>query len=632
MLHCSETERQSDFYEKMLYFENLPLLTIEELESCNPETWLYIVKNSWQEKAAVAATVEDSSSLVMNVTINLKETTQWLENISPEDVLLRESNPCLLSEALSENEKTEKIIDTRTFTRPRKSPLRPVSIPQAVEIENSNLNSTFNQRSISAVKSSGKNCDILSSTVVLEDDENHEHQTDINATFQIDQNDFPEEESLVTACNNNVYHLNSTFPTQNSNRNGVQLPEKISLLNTTYQHAAEEDTPPPQELCADEEDVDVFRKPLLPGAVPKKALMRTSTLNNESPVSAEKDVSPLRAGFGLDDIEKNARLQEESLTQTSTPMGKRSVSAFNRTAAIEPNLGSPISSLCETDRIDRTVNYGTPIRMDDSNSEPALDNSSTKLRGHLTFEKSQHSFDMQSSSPTSPAGSPYSSQSLESDTAVGVSVSTQDLIRRSMPNLNNSTTRMRLPQPTASVGNLNRQHGSQSGLRPPAMLKGVIRPQIATSRVNGSLIRPQLRAAQSQQCQQSHQSQSLVKETLTPSPVILTSLKPALQRLATVGSIPSSSRNSMLPALSRLKAPSSSSVIVKSNASNIIPPPPTSCTAKKVDMNATVVVEKPLASESRALSGIPRPSMSKIPGPRAKSSIPTMAFRPRAPQ
>ena len=56
--------------------------------------------------------------------------------------------------------------------------------------------------------------------------------------------------------------------------------------------------------------------------------------------------------------------------------------AFNRTAAIEPNLGSPISSLCETDRIDRTVNYGTPIRMDDSNSEPALDNSSTKLRGN----------------------------------------------------------------------------------------------------------------------------------------------------------------------------------------------------------------------------------------------------------
>ena len=47
------------------------------------------------------------------------------------------------------DEKTEKIIDTRTFTRPRKSPLRPVSIPQAVEIENSNLNSTFNQRSIS---------------------------------------------------------------------------------------------------------------------------------------------------------------------------------------------------------------------------------------------------------------------------------------------------------------------------------------------------------------------------------------------------------------------------------------------------------------------------------------------------
>ena len=59
-----------------------------------------------------------------------------------------------------------------------------------------------------------------------------------------------------------------------------------------------------------------------------------------------------------------------------------------------------------------------------------------------------------------------------------------------MPNLNNSI-RMRLAQPTASVGNLNRQHGSQSGLRPPAVLKSAIRPQIG-SRVNGtSLIRPQ---------------------------------------------------------------------------------------------------------------------------------------------
>ena len=39
----------------------------------------------------------------MNTTINLKETSQWLENINPEDVLLRDVNPCLLPEALPES-------------------------------------------------------------------------------------------------------------------------------------------------------------------------------------------------------------------------------------------------------------------------------------------------------------------------------------------------------------------------------------------------------------------------------------------------------------------------------------------------------------------------------------------------
>ena len=106
---------------------------------------------------------------------------------------------------------------------------------------------------------------------------------------------------------------------------------------------------------------------------------------------------------------------------------------------IEPNLGSPISSLSESNPVDLTVDYDQPIQMNEfiiNNSLP--DNSSTKIRGnswlnkfiqfsvlvdtrllskgHLTFEKSQNSFDMQSSTPTSPAGSPYSSQSLESDT------------------------------------------------------------------------------------------------------------------------------------------------------------------------------------------------------------------------
>jgi len=94
------------------------------------------------------------------------------------------------------------------------------------------------------------------------------------------------------------------------------------------------------------------------------------------------------------------------------------------------------------------------------------------------------------------------------------------------------------------------------------------------------------------------------------------------QRLATVGSIPTSSRNSMLPGLSRLKAPSCG--VLKSSvtnvSSNIIP---ANSSSKKVDMNATIVVEKPAAAnatECRPSSGIPRFSMSKIPGPRTKYS------------
>lgn len=599
----------SNFLEKMLYFESLPLLTIEEPDSSDPETWLYVVKIKCQETPDVGPTIEEEALLVMNSTINLKETSQWLENINPEDVLLRDIKPCFLSEALPENDKSEKIIDTRTFTRPRKSPLRPVSIRETVETQSSNLNSTFNFK---AAKSSGKSFEILNSTVVFEEDEKS-GKSDMNATFQIEN-----EES--SPCNNNVYPLNSTFPTEISNGNSV-------VMNTTYQHPPEEDlaaaeTPPPPEF-ADEEEA-VFRKPLLPGAVPKKTLMRTSTLNSESPI--KNGSSFISQTIDVNDMETNARLQEESLAHTSTPVGQRKISVLNRTGVIEPNLGSPISSLSESNPVDLTVDYDQPIQMNEfiiNNSLP--DNSSTKIRGHLTFEKSQNSFDMQSSTPTSPAGSPYSSQSLESDT--GVPISTQDLIRRSMPNLNNSI-RMRLAQPTASVGNLNRQHGSQSGLRPPAVLKSAIRPQIG-SRVNGtSLIRPQsqLKAPLSQ-------SGHIAKVTME-APAVSTVLQTGLQRLATVGSIPTSSRNSMLPGLSRLKAPSCG--VLKSSVTNVSSSIiPTNSFSKKVDMNATIVVEKPLAAnaaESRPSSGIPRPSMSKIPGPRTKSSIPTMAFRQRTPQ
>ena len=61
----------------------------------------------------------------------------------------------------------------------------------------------------------------------------------------------------------------------------------------------------------DQIDEIVFRRPLLPGAVPKKpALIRTSTLNSESPTKngKQQDISPPVAY----DMDRLARLQEES--------------------------------------------------------------------------------------------------------------------------------------------------------------------------------------------------------------------------------------------------------------------------------------------------------------------------------
>jgi len=58
-----------------------------------------------------------------------------------------------------------------------------------------------------------------------------------------------------------------------------------------------------------------------------------------------------------------------------------SISVLNRTGVIEPNLGSPISSLPE---INRTVDYGPPIEPDESIINHSLpDNSNTKLRGNV---------------------------------------------------------------------------------------------------------------------------------------------------------------------------------------------------------------------------------------------------------
>ena len=70
---------------------------------------------------------------------------------------------------------------------------------------------------------------------------------------------------------------------------------------------------------------------------------------------------------------------------------------------------------------------------------------------------------------------------------------TQDLIRRSMPNLNNHS-RLRLPQPSA--GNLNRQHGSDSGLRPPSAMGSGIRAPNCSAVNSSSLIRPQFKVPQ----------------------------------------------------------------------------------------------------------------------------------------
>lgn len=62
-----------------------------------------MVKIRQPQKSAVVPTIEEEALLVMNTTLNLKETSQWLENINPEDVLLKDVNPCLLPEALPES-------------------------------------------------------------------------------------------------------------------------------------------------------------------------------------------------------------------------------------------------------------------------------------------------------------------------------------------------------------------------------------------------------------------------------------------------------------------------------------------------------------------------------------------------
>ena len=249
--------------------------------------------------------------------------------------------------------------------------------------------------------------------------------------------------------------------------------------------------------------------------------------------------------------------------------------------------------------------------------------------GQLTFEKSRNSVEASSVSPTSPADSPYSSQSLESDTGLPPATAS-DRIGRSMPNLNHPS-RLRMPQPSAGNSNLNRQHtSSDSGLRPPSAGVSGIRPPVGRP-VNGTLLRPP-------------QVQPV------PTVAIPNALKPMQQPVMRLPSIPPSAgsnlvpyssfffqqpqrsampapRNSLLPASSRLKqpqlvAPRSALAIQNSMKQNVVG------VAKSVkgdadEMNATVVVEKPAVvvpppvAAPPVLSAIPRPSLiSRIPGPR----------------
>lgn len=90
-------------------------------------------------------------------------------------------------------------------------------------------------------------------------------------------------------------------------------------------------------------------------------------------------------------------------------------------------------------------------------------------------------------------GSTYSSQSIESDGAGCAAPPTaQDMMQRSTPNLSNAS-RLRMPKTPStliSCGNLNRQHGSETGIRPPSS-SGIRTP--VGKVVNGPLsFRPQL--------------------------------------------------------------------------------------------------------------------------------------------
>ncbi|XP_057366445.1 uncharacterized protein LOC130687302 [Daphnia carinata] len=636
----------------MLQLEYFSLIPIDELENTDENTWLYVLEIR-PLKLAYSPTPSNVTQPGLNSTINLKDNSEWLDNLSPGDILLQD---VIVTDTISENDQT-KIIDTRTFTRPRKNRFSPSLLkPISQQDENSQLNSTYNYKTGDAVN----RADVLNATVVIDEPTNNfgaATQGELNATFPVELNAPAEEE--LSPCNNNVYNLNSTFPTQPPSDRSYSIAPAKAVLNATYVEEVPVQDPITSEsrnYCLDELDElneleeedrcdfneEGFRKPLMPGAVPKKPLIRTSTWNHEVP-SPKKEITPPSSKItppsskitppatnGLKDIEKMAKLQEDILAQTSTPMGQRRFSAFPRPAEVDHHLGSPIVSLAEG-----IANFGPPHPLRESiienaNLELTLDNSNNRTRGdyfapdqgHLTFDKSQNSVENQSESPTSPASSPYSSQSLDSET--GGTTSAREMIRRSMPNLNNQS-RMRLPQP--SSGNLNRQHGSDSGLRPPSM-NNVVRPPMQNGSALG-LVRPQFKVPQPPLPVET--TLNATRGTAPTQPVRSSQLQqPRLSGLAPPA------RGSLLPnAASKLKplqlvAPRASAAAALPVKAAVIP----AAKASNDELNSTVIMEKPsVLAAAPVHSGIPRPSMSKIPMPRTmKSSIPMPASnRPRAP-
>ncbi|XP_046644940.1 uncharacterized protein LOC124333641 isoform X2 [Daphnia pulicaria] len=637
----------------MLQLEYFSLIPINELENADENTWLYVLHIRPQKLVHVPPPINITLP-GLNSTINLKDNSQWLDNLSPGDILLQD---VLVTETFSENDQT-KIIDTRTFTRPRKNRFSPSLLqPISQRDESSQLNNTYK------AGDTLNGADVLNATVIIDEpstkiklNTTSTVQGELNATFPVELNGPTEEE--LSPCNNNVYNLNSTFQTQPaaSDRSySVGPAPSKTVLNATYV----EDEPVQGPItCLDELDElneiededrcdfneDGFRKPLMRGAVPKRPLIRTSTWNYELTASPKKEITPPSSKItppsskitppganGLKDIEQMAKHQEDILAQTSTPMGQRRFTAFQRSTEVDHNLGSPIISLAEG-----IVNFGPPIPLRESivgnaNLDSTLDNSNNRTRGiqgHLTFDKSQNSVENQSDSPSSPASSPYSSQSLESET--GVPATTQELIRRSMPNLNNQS-RMRLPQPSSMAGNLNRQHGSDSGLRPPSM-GGAVRPPVHNGSAFG-LMRPQFKVPQPPPPVETAMKTTTHGTVTTTEPVRSSQM---LQQPRSSGIAPPV-RSSLLPnSTSKLKplqlvAPRASGAALPVKA--VVP----AAKASSDELNSTVIMEKPsvvLPPAAPANSGIPRPSsmLSRIPMPRTmKSSIPMPAARPRAP-